>query len=192
MKRYGAIFEAEINKMSELNPDSLYEVLKWIFDKAGGSQNEIVDLLLLPTENSKYSKNTLEKISDYLEGENLLVRPINEGIEVQITHKGIVEIQKSINSPNTPTEHFPSHVINNFYANVGSNQTGNHNIANVQQNFGPKTEDVMNLLHKLREHLSEDKKQEGSALIESLEKEITAENPSEPTIKLFLKGISEL
>ena len=183
--------EMKMNKMLEQNKNKQYEVLRWIFDKANGSQNEIVNLLDLASENSKYDENELGKISDYLEGEGLIERPIDEGIYVQITHKGIVEIQKSINNPQSSTEHFPAPVIQNFTFNstVGSVQTGNHNIANVQQNFGSKTEDVINLLRELQEHISEESKQEGLEYIEGLETEIKSEKPSESRIKLFLKGL---
>ncbi len=183
--------EMNMNKMMEQNKNKQYEVLRWIFDKAEGSQNDLVDLLELTKENSTYEINDLEKITDYLEGENLIKRPIDEGIFVQLTHKGIVEIQSSINNPQKPTKYFPATVIQNFTFNsaVGSFQTGSQSIANVQQNFGSKTEDVINLLKELREHVSDDNKQEGLALIESLEKEVKLEKRSEPTIKLFLKGI---
>ena len=46
-------------------------------------------------------------------------------------------------------------------------------------------------MRELRVHIFDEKKQEGLALIESLEKEVKSEKRSEPTIKLFLKGIGE-
>lgn len=175
--------------MLEITKDKQYEVLKWIYDKANGSRSKIINVVDLITENPKYTRDELERISDYLEGERLIERVADQEIVVELTHKGVVEIQSSINNPQKPTEHFPAQVINNFYAPVGSSQIGNQNIANVQQNFGSKTEDVINLLGELRKHISDDKKQEGLALIESLEKEVQSEKPSEPTIKLFIQGI---
>lgn len=183
------IKEMKMRKMLEQDKDKQYEVLRWIFDKANGNRSKIINVFDLVTENPKYTRDELERISDYLEGEGLIERVANEEIIVQLTHKGIVEIQKSINNPQNSTEHFPAQVINNFYAPVGSNQTGNQNIANVQQNFGSKTEDVINLLRELQEHISEDNKQEGLEYIEGIEGEIKAKKPSESRIKLFLMGL---
>lgn len=181
--------EMEMNKMIEQNKDKHYEILRWIFDKVNGQQYKPTYLRELINDNLDFTENDLEKISDYLSGEGLIKQMDDSGLLVQLTHKGIVEIQDSINNPQRSTEHFPAQVIQYFNAPVGSVQTGNQNVANVQQNFGAKTEDVINLLRELRGHISDDKKQEGLALIESLEKEVKSEKPNEPTIKLFLQGI---
>jgi hypothetical protein len=175
--------------MFEITKEKQYEILRWIFDKVDGQQYSPAYLRELINDNSVYTEKELEKISNYLEGERLIKQVNDDGLLVQLTHKGIVEIQNSINNPQKPTEHFPAQVINNFYAPVGSNQTGKQNIANVQQNFGSKTEDVINLLKEVQKHISDENRQEGLEYIERLEAEIKSEKPSESTIKLFLKGL---
>jgi DNA-binding MarR family transcriptional regulator len=184
--------EMEMNKMLDRNKDKQYEVLRWVFDKVDGHRSNPINLVDFITENSKYTRDELERISDYLEGKGLIERVADEEIFIQLTHKGIVEIQNSINNPQNPTEHFPTQVIQYFNAPVGSVQTGNQNIANVQQNFGTKTEDVIELLTELREHIFDDKKQEGMEYIEGLEVELKSKKPSESRTKLFLKGLGEV
>jgi hypothetical protein len=39
---------------------------------------------------------------------------------VAITHRGTVEVERSIASPDEPTEHFQAPVIQHFYAPVGA------------------------------------------------------------------------
>ncbi len=170
-------------KMLKGSESEEYKVLKWIYDKANGQRDELVDLNNLLEENANYNEKELENISYYLEGEGFVELPYDNGLVVILTHKGIREIrnptQLKKQSSTSPTFH--------IYGSVGN--IGDNNIANFQQNFGAKPEDIISLLKQLQGHISEDNRQEGLALIESLEKEIKSEKPSEPTIKLFLKGI---
>jgi len=171
-----------------------YEVLLWIYEEYQKNKNRFVHLdnLIgdtLDFQEKRKRENEISDIAFYLSGEGLITTKSDNGMSVYLEHLGIKEIEDSVRNPHKPTDHFPISVIQHFNAPVGSVQTGNQSIANVQQNFGAKTEEVINLLRELREHISDDSKQEGLALIESLEKEIKSEKPSEPTIKLFLKGI---
>lgn len=166
-----------------------YEALMWIFEKAEGTETVMVDLSSLLEENNRFSESELVAISDYLAGQGLIKQIDDGGLALQLTHRGILEVEESIKNPEKATENFPAQVIQYFNAPVGSVQTGNQNIANVQQNLGAKTEDVINLLRELKEHISENNKQEGMEYIEGLEAEVKSEKPSESRIKLFLKGL---
>jgi hypothetical protein len=73
------------------------------------------------------SEDELHRVFDYLDAEGLIKR----GASLQISHKGIIEIEDSIQNPNRRTEHFMSVVIQHFYGNVaGGVQGGGMN--NVQ------------------------------------------------------------
>ncbi|HEX9930798.1 MAG TPA: hypothetical protein VGB02_19855 [Pyrinomonadaceae bacterium] len=144
--------EMKMNKMLEQNQDKQYEVLRWSFEKADGRQYKPVSLRELMNDNSRYSVNELEKISDYLEGERLIEQLSNDGLVVQLTHKGIVEIQNSINNPQKSTPHFPATIIqqvNNYISgnNYGGihQQTGNNNTQVIN------TADVADLEQKINE-----------------------------------------
>jgi len=119
-----------------------YEILRWIFDEADGDESSFVDLRKLIDEKTDYSEaNRLERefetISDYLAGENLIKQIAENGLFVQLTHQGVIEVEESIRNPEKPTEHFSVPVIQNFQytfnAPVGSVQQGNQNVANVQK-----------------------------------------------------------
>lgn len=175
-----------------------YEILRWIFDEADGDETNLVHLRKLIEGETDYIKivsleRELGAISDYLTGENLIEQKADNGLLIQLTHQGIIEVEESIRNPDRPTEHFSVPAIQNFQytfnAPVGSVQQGNQNIASVQQNFGSKTEEVINLLKELQKHISDDNKQEGLEYIEGLETEVKSEKLSESRIKLFLKGL---
>lgn len=167
-------------------------VLKWIYDKANGVRDELVELNSLFEENTDYNEKEIENISDYLEGEGFIEQPYDSGLVVILTHKGIKEVrnpnQLKKQSPSSSTLHIYGSV-GNIGDNSGIIQQGNQNTANFQQNFGSKAKDVINLLSELREHISEEKKQEGEEYIEGLEAEVKSAKPSESRIKLFLRGL---
>lgn len=189
------IREGRLKKMMELATDRQYEVLRWVFDKADDAQYRPVNLQELANENAHYSAAELAKISDYLNGERLIEQLTDEGLLVQLTHKGIVEIQNSIIYPQKSTEHFPLQVIQNFNtfsAPVGSFQQGNENIARVQQNIGVQVEDILNLITDLREHVSDGNEQEALDYIDGLEAEAKSGKPNESRTSLFLKGLGNV
>jgi hypothetical protein len=186
------LMERKMNKFE----DEAYKVLRWIFDKAKEKGTNFVVLRDFLKENGEYDEASLSEISDYLEGEGLVNHPSTEDslFMVELTHKGKKEIIRSIENPGESTEHFPNTVIQNFNFNapVGAVQQGDNNVANVQQNFGTNTEDVLKLLRGLQDHLPDENKQYGLELIEGLEAEVKSEKPSESRMKLYLKGLGEV
>jgi hypothetical protein len=127
---------------------------------------------------------------DYLSGEGL-VESLADGVPfVKISHRGVVEVEKSITNPREPTEHFLPQVIQYFYGNVGSVQAGNQNIANVSQTIGdPK---ILELVEELRRHLdnkASEFEREGNELLDGLKTEVEASTPNQSRIKLYLKGL---
>lgn len=124
----------------------------------------------------------------YFGSENLFA--MNGDNIVSLSHKAIVEIENSIKNPNQSTEYFSSTVIQNFHAPVGSVQTGNYNVANVNQNIGQSFSEILEQLAILkREFQSQnfEEKEDAIEIVCDLENEIVKENPNKTKIKSFLK-----
>lgn len=57
------------------------------------------------------------------------------GVSLCLTHKGILEVERTINHPTEATEYFPAPIVQNFHGPVGSVQSGEKSIANTTQNL---------------------------------------------------------
>lgn len=98
-----------------------YRVLFRLYNIAGDNvQLPVSDIEI---RNKEYMGDAaLQKAKNYLGEEGLISYSDNYSA---ITHKGIKEIEDSIQNPNKPTEHFPTIVIQNYYENVmGGVQVG--------------------------------------------------------------------
>ena len=85
-------------------------VMRAIFDASNGSQFDVVRVLPFMETSLGLSQQEIVDACYYLRGEGLIVDRIKaEGliIGVEITHKGIKEMEDSIDSPDRPTKHFP-------------------------------------------------------------------------------------
>lgn len=98
-------------------------VMKVIFDEADGSTTSYLDGFALARAIG-LSDQEMGDACAYLEGEGLIsaqVRVVDQftPAAIQLTHKGIKEMEESLQSPERPTEHFPpaSSVIN-IHGNV--------------------------------------------------------------------------
>lgn len=144
--------EMELNKMLEQNKAKQYEILRWIFDKVSGQQYKAAYLSELITNDSEYTEKDLTKVSDYLTGESLINQLDDSGLLVQLTHKGIIEIQNSVNNPQRATEHFSSTIINNYISgnNYGgiNQQTG---VNNTQINSSSSINEIEEKINELVE-----------------------------------------
>jgi len=164
-----------------------YSLLHKIYELTDGDESKIIQVEV-PKE---MEPEELQSAIDYLAGEGLVDSFADQALLLQITHRGVVELEKSFLNPKEPTEHFSPKVIQHFHAPVGSVQTGNQNIANVVQNIGVDA-DVLELLGHLRQHIiseSIEKHQEGIELLDGLESEIKIPNQSKSRIKLYLEGL---
>ena len=88
------------------------------------------------------SSESAEEMFDYFYEAGFLICMSDEG-DIKLSHKAIDEVEKSLNNPQQSTEHFSSTVIQNFHAPVGSVQTGNYNIANVNQYIGQNFSEIL-------------------------------------------------
>ncbi len=164
-----------------------YSLLLKIYELTEGDENKIIQLDV-PEE---LSTDEVQSAVDYLEGEGLVRSLADEGLLLEITHRGVVELEQSLLNPKESTEHFPQQVIQHFHGVIGSVQTSNQNIAHVTQSFDAKP-DVIELLRQLRQHIvneTPEKQQEGIELLEGLESEIKSPNQSKSRIRLYLEGL---
>jgi hypothetical protein len=102
-------------------------VMKAIFDASEGSETVLVHTTPHLQERLGLSDQELADACNYLVGEGLIAAKIQAAgfpapIGVQITHKGIKEMEQSLDAPSKPTEHFPPavSVINVHGSVVGS------------------------------------------------------------------------
>lgn len=110
-------------------------------------------------------------------------------MDITLSHRAIVEIENSLTNPQQSTEHFPSTVIQNFNAPVGSVQTGNNNVANVNQNIGQNFSEILEQLAILKNQfqlLPSDEREEAIEVIDAIAVEVQSEKPSKGKIKSFL------
>lgn len=167
-RRYQLILEI----WKRVNGEALYKSVNFreVANSIGFSEDEIND-----TFNYFYSEGFFGSSSIDL--------------TISLSHRAIVEIENSITNPRQSTEHFPSTIIQNFNAPVGSVQTGNHNTANVNQTFGQNLSEILQQLAILRnefQKLPETDREEAIEIVDALEFEVKSEKPSKGKIKSFL------
>jgi hypothetical protein len=100
-------------------------VMKAIFEAADGIESEVVRVAPIQQELG-LSERELQDACDYLTGEDLItpgamVAESPVYITVQLTHRGVTEMEQSLQAPNSPTEHFPPAVS---IIHVGGNIIG--------------------------------------------------------------------
>lgn len=88
-------------------------VMKAIFDTSNGSETEVVRVVPQLQQSLSMSEQELIDACNFLIGEHLIDASIKADdliIGVQITHRGIKEMEESLRAPSRPTEHFPAAV----------------------------------------------------------------------------------
>ena len=150
-------------------------------------------------ETLPYSKLEIESSLTYLKGEHLVetaYETLNSGPSYKIAHLGVREIERSMQKPEEPTEHFPAPVNMYFNAPVGAVQMGSGATADVTQNIGADFSDVLSLMEQLKLHVTElpqEQQEDASVSIEMLEDELKSQSKSPKRIRaafVGLKGIA--
>ncbi|MCY7345087.1 MAG: hypothetical protein LH614_02615 [Pyrinomonadaceae bacterium] len=116
------------------------------------------------------------------------------GLDVTLSHRAIIEIEKSIVTPTQATEHFSTTVIQNFNGSVGAVQTGNNNTSNVNQNIGQNFSEVLKQLAILKnqfQSLPDEDREEAIEIVDDLAVEVQSENPSKGKVKSFLSSVKD-
>ena len=130
-----------------------------------------------------YSEQEIESALAYLAGERLaeVVSTYNSGSRgYKLTHQGFKEVERSLQKPEEPTEHFPALAnINLSIHSSGNNltfQVGAQNTNNITQNTGLNLSDVLSLVEQLKlrvaELPSQEQQEDASVSIEILENEL--------------------
>lgn len=88
-------------------------VLKTIFEDASGIEGEAVRLAPTVQERLGLDDQELQAACAYLAGEGLIepVATVDQApvyISAALTHRGAVEMEQALKSPNKPTKHLPS------------------------------------------------------------------------------------
>jgi hypothetical protein len=98
-------------------------VMRAIFDAANGGETQIVRIVPHLQQRLGLTEQEIMDAAHYLIGEGLIVAPLKSGdyiIGVRLRHRGIKEMEQSLQSPDKPTHYFPpaSYVVNNFHGDV--------------------------------------------------------------------------
>lgn len=176
----------------ERRQEQRYAVLKHIFDRSDLAETfrayKIASTL-------PYPEQEIELALTYLAGEHLAdaVETYHGGSRgYKLTHQGIKEVERSLQKPEEPTEHFSLQIIQNFNAPVGAVQTGPHATANVTQNIGAGLSDVFSLLEQLKLQVSElpqEQQEDASVSIEALEYELKLQDKNPKRIRAAFAGL---
>jgi hypothetical protein len=134
-----AAVEHNIRLFKQENQSKRLSLLRLLYDLSAG-QKCIVAVSFLSEGPDSDEYDILETAS-YLSEEGLLTiatdhqQGMPPGPNLCLTHKGIVEVERSIDHPLEATEHFSAPVVQNFHGPVGAVQTGNQSRATTHQHL---------------------------------------------------------
>lgn len=177
----------EFQRIVEQKQKRRYELLLALWIEAGCKERSSVSFQAV-AEKSGFTEEEYGEIFNYFNAEGFFV-DANFGSTVSLSHSAIREIENSLNHPQQSTEHFQSTVIQNFHGAVGAVQTGNQNIANVNQNIGQNFSEILEqLAHLKREFqaLPDGDREKAIEVIDAIAEEVKSESPSKGKIKSFL------
>ena len=138
----------EYQQIIERKQKRRYQLLLELWKAADGREDKDINVLEVASD-AGFDEDEASEIYDYFNSEGIF-KGQTMGWGVNLSHKAIVEVENSITNPKKATEHFPSAVIQNFHAPVGSVQTGNNNVASVNQNIGQNITEILEYLANLK------------------------------------------
>jgi hypothetical protein len=168
-----------------------------LYDATGGSELADVNGHELGYELGLSSEET-DRVIEYLRGEQLLAYPGLGGI--RITHRGVLEVEKSISNPKQETEHFPP-AINVIH--VGEMHGSQIQQGTVQsQQYGQflteaEREPLRELVNTLRAvlpeaDLVEEDRRQAEAELATVEAQLSAPKPKRSFIRASLESVRDL
>ena len=174
-----------------------FRYLNLLYERTGGQRLKFLDMWDLGGELG-IGRDDTHVLVDYLVGENLAEHRGIGGI-IGITHYGIVEVERALTEPETPTKYFPP-VINvlNIHSVVGSQiQQGTHGSTQTQTVTTNDTEAIRALVSSFREKLSElpldqADKSDAEAELQTLEAQLRSSKPKTAIIRESLKTLRNL
>jgi hypothetical protein len=176
---------------------SRYKLLHLIYKGVAGKkdyQMRYVEVSQLIEVTEMNDEDVYEAV-DYLVEEGLLSSIGDEFSAVSLTHRGKVEMERSITHPHEPTEHFMGQVVQHFHAPVGVVQTGAYSTASITQHLSFDTTEMLRLVTELRQNidsLKPENRAEAIELVQGLEEEAQLANPRIGRVKAFLRELGSL
>ncbi len=175
-----------------------------------GVETELLQILALAESlempDTEESLDNLVKILNYLANENLIkVFRIHAGLPatIQITHKGVLEVEKALSDPKSETEHFaPNITITN---NIGSmvNSSLQQATSNSQQSltflngsdksiFINYLSDLKKEVEKLSSKLNDEQNQDVAAELSTIDSQMQSSKPKKTIISSSLETLSDI
>lgn len=167
-----------------------YGLLLALWKATGGNEHKTIDFMQV-AKAAGFPEDEADDIYTYLWQEGFFGNRIPLWL-ISLSHRAMVEIERSLTNGSEPTEHFSATVIQNFNAAVGAVLTGPGSTANVNQNFGPKFSEVAELIRQVREQFESfppGAREEAIDVIDGLSKELQQPLPSNGRVKAFLSQI---
>jgi hypothetical protein len=144
-----------------------FKFLKTVYEASKGDEHNWVDMWKIGNYLS-LDRETTEQVTQYLIGEGLIAFQALGGV-IGITHRGIIEIEDALSTPDRATRYFPPVNIINVGQMINSQIQQSSAEANQTQQVEVKSIDIEHLIREMKD-----------AATQILTKDVTA-----------LKGFSE-
>lgn len=174
-----------------------FRFLNRLYEMTDGNTSNIVSMWDVG-DTAQLSRNEAENVVNYLVGEHLLEhRTLGGGIA--ITHHGIVEVERALSTPESPTHYFPPVVnIVNVQSMIGSQiQQGTHGSTQSQVATQNDIEAIRALISKFGAcvhelPISEQEKTDAQAELRTVEAQLASSKPKLPILRESLKTLRNL
>lgn len=176
-----------------------FSFLNKVYEECGGRQNYMIngwDIGKALYFDKEYSTD----IYYYLKSEGL-VEPMGAGINLGITHYGVMEVERALSEPDKPTTHFlPFNQYNSINIEVMHggiiqqatlDSTINYTTSNeVVNSISQFTNDLKEIIEK--SSFEKEKKEEIETDIQTIELQINSKKPKSNILKETLKSIKTI
>lgn len=173
-----------------------YKFLHLLYTKVNGSEKVPINMNDLGKE-LMLDRYTTSDIYYYLNNEGLIVPRALGGL-ISITHEGIKEVERSLEYPDKPTEHFlPINVINIGTMNNSTLQQGTIN-SSISSVSSPKElqqiQEIITDINAIKDslNLSYDVHKELVAEIETISLQVQSPKPKQSVLKFCLQSIKTI
>lgn len=171
--------------------------LNRLYEVSDGNTMKIVSMWDVG-DTAQLTRNETENVVNYLVGEHLVEhRTIGGGISV--THHGVVEVERALSAPESPTHYFPPIVnIMNVQSMVSSQiQQGTHGSAQSQVANTNDIEAIRALISKFGASIHElpisaEEKAEAQAELRTVEAQLASSKPKPLILRESLKTLRNL
>lgn len=171
------------------------QFMKKLFEKSNGDELRYCMMFEIGEELG-FDRDTTERVTQYLKGENLLeYKSLGGGIG--ITHWGVKEMEESLSNPTEPTMHFPAvNIINiSHMENSQIQQGGTGNVQSYMNNPEIKElRDLISLIKSSNQNIGLDtmNKQDLDSEISTIEAQISSSKPKKNIVIECLKSVKTI